>query len=244
MIKKLIVLLIVSISTFSSFAQDSLSTIIFYREAKFAGSAITYKIMHDSIFVGKMELGARMVYKCKPGLLKFWAHTESKNFIIIEAKAGETYYIECSVGVGALVGTPAFRQVRAATAQPALREITRQPDLVLKGSDELIVLTSVDTVGAVSHLFQRKRKGGNARALIFGGFGLINLFAVIGADDENTSSGAGYALSFAIIGIGVTGLTQASKYGEIKLETLLKDYQKTRKLPVEVREKLKKKDFE
>lgn len=245
MIKKLVALLIAFISTFSLFAQDSVSTVIFYREAKFVGSAITYKIMHDSILVGKMELGATMTYTCKPGLQKFWAHTESKNFIFIEAKAGETYYIECSVGMGALVGTPVFRQVRASIAQPVLRELTKQPNLVLKGSDELSSkLTSVDTVGAISHLFQRKRRGGNTRALLAGGFGLINLFAVASAAGEDTASGGGYAISVAFIGLGITGLVQASNYSEVKLQTLLTDYQNKRKLPIEGIQKLKQKDFE
>ena len=192
---------------------DSLGVVIFYREPQLAGAAVTYQLRHLDTIVGEVKPGSVITYRCAPGMQKFWAHTESRNFTFVEVEAGETYYVECSVAVGVLVGTPVFRQVRASTAQPILRKLTNQNDLVLQGGDELIqTFTSKDTLAAVNHLFQRKRRSGVARAIVFGGLGFFGLISVASEDDENTESGGGYAIGAALLGIGITGMVQANKY--------------------------------
>jgi hypothetical protein len=244
LVAKLFLLVLFFATALQLQAQDSLATVIFYREAKIVGAAITYKLRHGETVVGEVKPGSVLTYHCAPGLQKFWAHTESKNFTIIDAKAGETYYVECSVGIGVLVGTPVFRQVRAAVAQPPLRKMTNQPDLVLKGADKpTAVFTSVDTVGAVNHLFQRKRRSGTARGIILGGLGVYSLVSVASADDADTESGGGYAIGAALLGIGITGFVQANKYTEDKARIVLEDYQNKKKIPAVVVKKLKKKDF-
>ncbi|MEO0554592.1 MAG: hypothetical protein AAF149_15415 [Bacteroidota bacterium] len=104
-------------------------------------------------------------------------------------------------------------------------------------------LANEDTVKAVTHLFQRKRKGGTLRAAI--GAGLFGAAAGQMASGSSTGNDAGNAIYLLVFGgLAVSGIVQAGEYNAEKLETLLDAYKAGQGLPEKVKSKLKRKDFE
>lgn len=83
-----------------------------YRPSSYWGAIISYDV----------NLGDEMVYRCKnstgtaikvsrEGIQEIWAETEVKKSVELDFKHGEEYFVKCSVGIGALVGRPAFEVV-------------------------------------------------------------------------------------------------------------------------------------
>ena len=87
------------------------------------GAAITYKLYHDSTLVGQLNPGAVYVCSVKPGVNKFTAKTESKEFIFINAEAGKEYFVNCTVAIGLLVGRPKFVLVKKEEGEVAIAKI-------------------------------------------------------------------------------------------------------------------------
>src|SRR5688572_10997125 len=122
--KKIFSLLIVFMSTsISVYSQDSTATVHFYRTRSMKGAAITYKVYHDSTLVGQMKPGTVYVCSVKPGVNKFTAKTESKEFIFINAEAGEEYFVNCTLAIGMLVGKPKFILVKKEEGEVAIAKI-------------------------------------------------------------------------------------------------------------------------
>jgi hypothetical protein len=118
-----------------------------------------------------------------------------------------------------------------------------------------------DTMRAFRHLFERKRKGGATRAIVFGILGTASLIGTLsykpsyltinqgsaGSQRIETSSGPD-AASYVFIGFSaimtITGITQETKYSATNLESLLHGYKEGKALPLALKSKLKKKDFQ
>src|SRR6188768_681333 len=85
-------------------------------------------------------------------------------------ETGKSYFVECGVSMGVVVGNPAMEQV---TSQRGIKAIAKlNPNLTIDKEhlgdytmDETQFKT--DTVRALSNLFQRKRKNGKIRGAIF-----------------------------------------------------------------------------
>jgi len=54
-------------------------------------------------------------------------HSEAKDELIIDADAGETYYIECEIGVGVLVGHPHIKPSDKSSFDAAKDKLTQVP---------------------------------------------------------------------------------------------------------------------
>lgn len=246
-------------STSRLLAQDSLATVYFYRASKFAGSFVGYNLKHNDKVIGRVKSGSLLTYRCPPGLQVFSATTESEASIKIDIVAGETYYIECGIAVGLLVGRPSFRQASALLAKADIEKL----DKVVAASLPATALSgnaSADTIRALTNLFQRKRKGGTTRAVVFGALGLVSAIGTAGYKPSTvtinqgsagtqtieTSSGPP-AINYVFIGFSaimvVTGITQTSNYSTQKLDVLLNSYKEGNPLPATIKGKLKKKDF-
>ncbi|MBL7855538.1 MAG: hypothetical protein JNL17_14140 [Cyclobacteriaceae bacterium] len=98
-----------------------------------------------------------------------------------------------------------------------------------------------DTIRALSNLYQRKRKGGTARAIVFG---LLGLTAIINtANAEGGGDGGAYIMigfSAAMVG---TGIAQTNKYNALNLEQTVHSYKSGTPLPATLKKKFKQKDF-
>jgi len=212
-------------------------TVYFYRSASLIGAAVNYTIYDDTIVVGKMEPGRVLMYYARPGTRQFTARMESRSTAIIEVEAGKSYFVECGITVGAVAGNPTMRQVTSQRGIPAIAKLN--PDLKINteqlGDFEMDeTQLKSDTIRALSNLFERKRKGGNTRGVIF----LIWGVAGLAAGDPAVLPG--------VVTLGVisaTGFAQAAKYNGENLDQMVKDYQNGKPLPPKIKSKFKEKDF-
>jgi hypothetical protein len=81
-------------------------TIVFFRESKFAGMAISFKVREGEAELGKLSSGSYFVANVPAGAHEFTVHSEAKDVLNIEVDAGETYYVQGSVSIGFLAGRP------------------------------------------------------------------------------------------------------------------------------------------
>lgn len=228
--------LVFSFLSFIAHAQEY-ATVYFYRSASLKGGAINYNIYDDTVLIGKMTPGQVLMYYAKPGDRQFIAKMESKSTALMTVEAGKSYFVECSVSIGVVVGNPTMRQVTSQRGVPAVAKIN--PNLKIN-MEQLAEFTmdetqfKSDTVRALSNLFERKRKGGKTRGVIF----LIWGVAGLAAGDPAVLPG--------VITVGIisaTGFSQASKYKAENLTLVVKDYQSGKPLSPKIKSKFKEKDF-
>lgn len=101
-------------------ADETSAAVYFLRESAFTGGGISYFIFEDDKKIGLLKSGTYFTYKSSPGKHTYWAETESKAFVTLEVKAGETYYIEGGVGMGMWAGRPQLTEVTQPVAEKLL----------------------------------------------------------------------------------------------------------------------------
>jgi hypothetical protein len=146
------ILLLFLLFPIQSIAQDSLSTIYFYR-AKKSGSSMRYDVKEGETQVGRMKPGSVAVYHCKPGSHDFAATGKTSSAFQMTTEPGKEYYVDCFV----LRDQPAFL---IATMGEARRQIARIDKTVSEKISGVVITTSPDTVKALQHMFKRKRVTG------------------------------------------------------------------------------------
>ncbi len=128
----------------------------------------------------------------------------------------------------------------------------------ISGKTEPGTYTHADTVRAVKHLYERKRKGGKTRAIVFGILGTVALINALtyepdyviinqgSSGSQRVSSGGPEPAGYILIGFStimtITGITQRAKYSYANLHTVLEEYEQGHLSP-QIKSKLKKKDF-
>src|SRR3982751_1790076 len=80
--------------------------VVFYRERRFVGGGVSYKVFDNGTRIGGLPNGAYFVYQAKPGAHKFTASTESTSQHVLTLDAGQTYYVRGEVHMGVMVGRP------------------------------------------------------------------------------------------------------------------------------------------
>jgi glucose/arabinose dehydrogenase len=98
--------------------------VVFFRQGKFAGSAISYKVRTGPDLqqvLGTMSSGVYFTFETDPGTYVFSGATESKDSITVEVEEGETTFVEGSIAVGILVGRPDLKPSDQAAFQKALK---------------------------------------------------------------------------------------------------------------------------
>jgi hypothetical protein len=80
--------------------------IVFFREKKFTGAAIRFKVREGDTELGKLSNGVYFVVPVDPGTHTYTVHSEAKDVLTLEVEAGETYYVKGSVSMGFLAGHP------------------------------------------------------------------------------------------------------------------------------------------
>lgn len=81
-------------------------TVIFFRESKFMGAAVSFKVREGQTELGKLSSGSYFVANLPTGAHEFTVHSEAKDVLNIEVEAGETYYVQGSISMGIMVGRP------------------------------------------------------------------------------------------------------------------------------------------
>ena len=81
-------------------------TVIFFREKKFVGGAISFKVREGEQELGKLSNGTYFTAVVPVGAHAFDVASEAKDVLNIEVEKGETYYVQGSISFGVLVGRP------------------------------------------------------------------------------------------------------------------------------------------
>ncbi len=113
-------------------------TVIFFREKKFAGSAIRYKVRENGIELCKLQSGTYCKIDVPAGKHEYVVHSEAKDVLTLEVQPGETYYVIGGITVGVFAGHPNLSPSDKATYEamlPKLKDFTGQ-DLDPPGPDD------------------------------------------------------------------------------------------------------------
>ncbi len=70
------------------------------------GAAITPTVYANKVPLLSLPPGGYFVYRALPGELTLEQHTEATTSVTLDVKAGETYYVKGTVGMGFFVGHP------------------------------------------------------------------------------------------------------------------------------------------
>lgn len=80
--------------------------VVFFREKKFKGAAIHFKVREGDAELGKLGSGDYFVVPVDPGSHSFAVQTEAKDNLDIKVEAGQTYFVQASISMGFLAGHP------------------------------------------------------------------------------------------------------------------------------------------
>jgi len=81
-------------------------TIVFFREKKFMGAAISYKVREGDVELGKLSSGSFFTVQAPVGKHEYTVHSEAKDVLTMEVESGETYYVVGAISMGVLAGHP------------------------------------------------------------------------------------------------------------------------------------------
>jgi hypothetical protein len=80
--------------------------IVFFRQSKFVGAAVNYKVRGGETELGKLSNGTYFVHVTEPGPHAYVVHSEAKDVLNLEIEPGETYFVVGGVTFGVLAGRP------------------------------------------------------------------------------------------------------------------------------------------
>ena len=93
-------------NTLIAAAPQDKGQIVFFRESKFVGGAIGFKVREGEAELGKLRSGKYFVATVEPGKHEYNVHGETRDVLTMEIEAGETYYVQASIGMGIVAGRP------------------------------------------------------------------------------------------------------------------------------------------
>ena len=81
-------------------------TVVFFRESKFVGGGMSYKVRENGVEICKLKNGSYCTVKVPVGKHTYDVHSEAKDVLNLEVESGETYYVIGTLSVGVLAGHP------------------------------------------------------------------------------------------------------------------------------------------
>ena len=87
-------------------AKPTTGVVVFFREKKFAGGGIAYKVREGDTVLGKLSNGSYFTARVRPGKHEYVVHSETRDVITLEVDAGETYFVSFKVGMGVALYRP------------------------------------------------------------------------------------------------------------------------------------------
>jgi hypothetical protein len=93
-------------ATASADASGAKGTVVFYREKKFVGGGMAFKVRENGIELCKLKNGSYCTVQVPVGKHAYEVHSEAKDVLNLEVESGETYYVSFGVSVGVLAGHP------------------------------------------------------------------------------------------------------------------------------------------
>jgi hypothetical protein len=80
--------------------------VVFFREKKFKGAAIHFKVREGDAELGKLGSGDYFVVPVDPGSHTYAVQTEAKDNLTLQVEAGQTYFVQASISMGFMAGHP------------------------------------------------------------------------------------------------------------------------------------------
>ena len=80
--------------------------IVFFRPGRFMGAAASWKLLDGTTGLGKVGNARYLIATMEPGTHELVMDFGTKGRLRIEVDPDETYYIECSISMGALLNRP------------------------------------------------------------------------------------------------------------------------------------------
>ena len=79
-------------------------TVVFFREKKMMGMAISFKVRESGVELCKLSNGSFCTVQVPVGKHEYVTQTEAKDVLNLEVESGETYYVQASVSMGVMAG--------------------------------------------------------------------------------------------------------------------------------------------
>ena len=90
-------------------------TVVFFREKKMMGMAISFKVRENGIELCKLGSGSYCTVQVPVGKHEYVTQTEAKDVLNLEVESGETYFVQASISMGVMAGhgnlAPATKEV-------------------------------------------------------------------------------------------------------------------------------------
>lgn len=101
--------------------EEEKGTVVFYRNKKFSGSAITFNIQDSERNYGPLKNGGVITISVDPGERTFFSQVLSSDAVTLNIEAGKTYYVKAAVKAGLYAGRPKLTQVDEKTAKKEMK---------------------------------------------------------------------------------------------------------------------------
>jgi hypothetical protein len=85
-------------------AAGNTGTVVFFREKKMMGAAISYKVRENGAELCKLGSGSFCTLQVPVGKHEYVTKTEAKDVLTMEVESGETYYVQASISMGVMAG--------------------------------------------------------------------------------------------------------------------------------------------
>lgn len=85
---------------------SGMGTVVFFRDKKFAGGGVSFKVREGETELGKLSNGSFFISQVPAGAHAYVVHSEAKDVLNLEVEPGETYYVQGSISMGLMVGRP------------------------------------------------------------------------------------------------------------------------------------------
>ena len=115
------------------------ATIVFFRPKKMVGAIIGFKVREESTDgkeLGKLRNGTYFEVKAAPGTHRYVVHSEAKDVLTMEVEAGETYYVQGSLGMGVMSGRPNLAPSDKSTFESMKDKLKVAPPLTADDADD------------------------------------------------------------------------------------------------------------
>jgi pyruvate/2-oxoglutarate dehydrogenase complex dihydrolipoamide acyltransferase (E2) component len=125
-----------SVAPAASATSDATGTVVFFREKKFQGAAIRYKVRENGVELCKLASGTYCTVQVPVGKHQYVVHSEAKDVLTLEVDSGETYYVIGGISMGFLAGHPNLSPSTKAVFDGMKEKLKDNTGKDLGGADE------------------------------------------------------------------------------------------------------------
>lgn len=100
-------LLVITLSVFGQTPEPAPAdkAVVYFVRTSSLGFAINFSYFDSTKLIGVFNGPKYIRYECEPGKHLFWARSENRDFVEAEVEAGQIYFIEAIVKMGAIKAT-------------------------------------------------------------------------------------------------------------------------------------------